>query len=128
MILQELIRNIVLYKGFIQPFIQSVREYLFVAYNTSQSQIVRKRYALHSVNEQDAALLTYDRSRFIQKNASFSLESLTGTRTIPKKKLLLGEDFSTIDEFSKRYLATDSNATITMLMSESPASSVKTLL
>ena len=115
MILQELIRNIVLYKGFIQPLIQAVKENAVHIYtSTSNKFAVSQLLAI----KKNARVGNYEAvSSYIMVSVPLALT--TGTRTIPSRHKLIQTDSNRDQMYETRSSSLDSNTTITMLMSES---------
>lgn len=94
MILQDLIRNIVLYKGIIRPFLQSWKEsLLLVTYRVSPSvapvntQTRKKRVMQPRVRRVNA-------SSHLDKFIYRLTKEITSLNTITAHKIVLSEDFS----------------------------------
>jgi len=92
MILQDLLRNIVLYKGIIRPYVQSWREYLLSAFALQNHQKNVKYTPDYSFEAQQESLERNGITLILQGNDYSSLSNITGTRTISKN-----ETDSTVD-------------------------------
>ena len=93
MILQELIRNIVVYKGVIKPVLLLWKESLLVRYNSlAQSGFYKKGAS------------EFTKTKMVAPNMSIlkiiSLSNITGTRTIPLQRKITKDNFSLL--LSKR--------------------------
>jgi hypothetical protein len=114
MILQELIRNIVLYKGFIQPLLQTVKDNAVYIYTTtsnkfavSQLLVIKKKARIGEFEAISSYITVF-----------VPLSVITGTPTLPSHHKLIQVDSNRDQIYETRSLSLDSNTTITMLISE----------
>ena len=108
MILQDLIRNIVLYKGFINPFLQSVIDYVLQLKSVSKAS-----------HDEGLAF------KSVKIDEIQSLVRLTGTHTIPGGKVI---GLAAEDRAQTLYSAANGNVTVTLLVDESLDVSAQTYL
>jgi hypothetical protein len=112
MILQDIIRNVVLYNGVIDPYLKSVKEYVLSLFISSYKQ--------------PGELLSYYHGYSTNKTVFFASDSFTGTLTIPNSERLLLDNFKPVAKSLISTLKVSSNSLMSMLVSESVANSSKT--
>jgi hypothetical protein len=112
MILQDLIRNIVLYNGVIDPYLQYVKEYVFSLLNSSNRQ---------NINVADAFRAYSQRNRIV-----FISSFVTGTHTTSYVEKTLLDDSSTIHLEKCITLNYSSNVMLTMPTDKGTVKSNKT--
>ena len=103
MILQEVIRNIVLYNAFIKPWLKSVSEYLLAG---------KSKVALYEANSFNKLLV-------------FPLTTVTGTHTIAYKEIVSQNFFERRNTAMTRDSALNGNGSIGVLMEEDAVGSSK---
>src|SRR5258708_6944155 len=115
MILQELIRNIGLYKGVIKPFFNTWKEQLLLVSFLPQEQLVLSKRLADFQNQRGNSMKSAEQKEFREADL---LATLTGTRTIPNKKMILDGVLRKIEEEKHTYLATNGNVYLSMLMND----------
>ncbi|HSX08583.1 MAG TPA: hypothetical protein VLF93_00335 [Candidatus Saccharimonadales bacterium] len=103
MILQELIRNIVMYNGVINPVLQSVKESIL---------------SFISAARREQALGVTSQGYSSQKLELYTHELLSGTRTIPNREVIIIDSFREVKKVLLDMPKIDSNTIFSMLMGE----------
>lgn len=98
MILQELIRNIVLYNEFIKPYIRSVKDHV-LSFDRFSYRRTLQNFAKHQLY-------------LPQKTAFSSFSAMTGTQNISTEKCIVSDQIKDIDRDTQR----NSSSIISMLI------------
>lgn len=110
MFLQDLIRNVVIYKGVMRPFIESWREHLMTAYMKQNPHYAYQisDFPLPKPKKQKPRFSLYCNTDL--KLSKVSLFEQSGTRTITNMRLLANDNFNIYQgKASHRYNATSNN-------------------
>jgi hypothetical protein len=104
MILQDLLRNIVLYNGIFNPYLQSVKEYILT-------------FLSLSYKHQEELLLASEADLPHKLSILASLPA-TGTRTFSERELVISSQIVTENTIEKLHSLESGNQTITVLMND----------